>query len=167
MYLLDGGLPKWIAEARALSTDVPIPQPVALQASFDPVMLCSAAEVQAHLNDPGYRLIDARAPERYRGDVEPLDPVAGHIPGAINRFYKLNLEDDLTMRPVAEIRDEFLKLAPNTRPENVFHQCGSGVTACMNIFAMEYAGLKGSKLFPGSWSEWVSVPSRPIVGKGN
>ncbi|MBL0123073.1 MAG: sulfurtransferase [Betaproteobacteria bacterium] len=167
VYLLDGGLPKWIAEARALSTDVPIPQPVALQASFDPVMLCSAAEVQAHLNDPGYRLIDARAPERYRGDVEPLDPVAGHIPGAINRFYKLNLEDDLTMRPVAEIRDEFLKLAPNTRPENVFHQCGSGVTACMNIFAMEYAGLKGSKLFPGSWSEWVSDPSRPIVGKGN
>lgn len=167
VYLLDGGLPKWIAEARALSTDVPIPQPVALQARSDPMMLCNAAEIQAHLNDPAYGLIDARAPERYRGDVEPLDPVAGHIPGAINRFYKLNLEDDLTMRPAAEIRDEFLKLAPNTRPENVFHQCGSGVTACMNIFAMEYAGLKGSKLFPGSWSEWVSVPSRPIVGKGN
>ncbi len=167
VYLLDGGFPKWSAEARALSTDVPIPRPVALQAKSDSLMLCSAADVQAHLDDPAYGLIDARAPERYRGEVEPFDPVAGHIPGAINRFYKLNLNDDLTMRPAAEIRDEFLELVPNRQSENVLHQCGSGVTACMNIFAMEYAGLKGSKLFPGSWSEWVSDPSRPIIGKGN
>jgi thiosulfate/3-mercaptopyruvate sulfurtransferase len=166
VYLLDGGLPKWLAEARAQSTDVPIPQPVALHARPDSLKLCSAADVEAHLNDPAYGLIDARAPERYRGDVEPLDPVAGHIPGAMNRSYKLNLNVDLTMRPVAEIRDEFLALLAARKTENVRHQCGSGVTACMNIFAMEYAGLKGSKLFPGSWSEWVSDPSRPVVREG-
>ena len=164
-YLLDGGILKWVAEGRALSQDVPVPQPVALQASPDPLMLWSAAEVQAHLNDPAFGLIDARAPERYRGEVEPIDPVAGHIPGAVNRFYKLNLNDDLTLRPAAEIRREFLDLVSNKEPGNVLHQCGSGVTACMNIFAMEYAGLKGSKLYAGSWSEWISDPARPIVTK--
>jgi thiosulfate/3-mercaptopyruvate sulfurtransferase len=160
-------MPKWVAEARALSADVPVPQPVALQARPDPRLQWSAAEVQSHLNDPAFGLIDARAPERYRGEVEPIDPVAGHIPGAVNRFYKLNLNDDLTLRPANEIRREFLELVSNKQPGNVLHQCGSGVTACMNIFAMEYAGLSGSKLYAGSWSEWVSDPSRPIVGKGN
>ena len=161
--LLDGGIPKWTAEGRALSREVPVPQPAALQARPDPLMLWSAAEVQAHLNDPAFDLIDARAPERYRGEVEPIDPVAGHIPGAVNRFYKLNLNDDLLLRPAAEIRREFLALVSNKRPENVLHQCGSGVTACMNIFAMEYAGLTGSKLYAGSWSEWIADPARPIV----
>ena len=165
--LLDGGMPKWTAEGRALSAEVPVPQPVALQARADPLMHGSTAEVEAHLNDPAFALIDARTPERYRGEVEPIDPVAGHIPGALNRPYRLNLNDDLTLRPASEIRQEFLQLVSNKRPENVLHQCGSGVTACMNIFAMEYAGLSGSKLYAGSWSEWVSNPSRPIVQKGN
>ena len=163
VYLLDGGIGKWIAEGRAVSTDVPLPQPVALKANPNPLMLWNAGDVQAHLNDPAHRLIDARAPERYRGEVEPIDPVAGHIPGAVNRFFKDNLNVDLTLRSKEEIAQGFSALIGDVSPENVIHQCGSGVTACMNIFAMEMAGLKGSKLYAGSWSEWVSDPARPIV----
>lgn len=166
VYLLDGGLPKWIADGHPLSRDVPVPTPAALRAEPDATMLWSAAEVLGHLNDPAFALIDARAAERYRGEVEPIDPVAGHIPGAVNRFYKLNLNADLTLRAPAELRAEFETLVSNKQPANVLHQCGSGVTACMNIFAMEYAGLPGSKLFAGSWSEWVSDPARPVVKKG-
>ncbi len=161
--LLDGGLPKWIAEGRAFSTEVPVPQPVALKAAPDPLLLWNAGDVLAQLHDPAHRLIDARAPERYRGEVEPIDPVAGHIPGALNRFFKDNLNADLTLRSKEEIARGFSALIGDVSPENVIHQCGSGVTACMNIFAMEMAGLKGSKLYAGSWSEWVSDPARPIV----
>ena len=163
VYLLDGGIGQWIAEGRAISTDVPVPQPVAMKANPNPLMLWNAGDVQAHLNDPAHRLIDARAPERYRGEVEPIDPVAGHIPGAVNRFFKDNLNVDLTLRSKEEIAQGFSALIGDVSPENVIHQCGSGVTACMNIFAMEMAGLKGSKLYAGSWSEWVSDPARPIV----
>lgn len=166
VYLLDGGLPKWIADGHPLSRDVPVPQPAALRAEPDATMVWSAAEVLGHLDDPAFALIDARAAERYRGEVEPIDPVAGHIPGAVNRFYKQNLNADLTLRPAEELRSEFQSLVSNKQPVNVLHQCGSGVTACMNIFAMEYAGLSGSKLFAGSWSEWVSDPTRPVVKKG-
>ncbi len=166
VFLLDGGLQKWTGEGRALSTDVPVPRPVALEAMPDTRMLANAAEILTHLDDPAFVLLDARAPERYRGEVEPLDPVAGHIPGAVNRFYKLNLNDDLTLRPAGQLRKEYLELLANRAPENVLHQCGSGVTACMNLFAMEYAGLAGSKLYAGSWSEWVSDASRPVVKKG-
>ena len=165
VYLLDGGLPKWLADGHALSRDVPVPQSAALRAEPDAKALWSADEVLGHLNDPAFALIDARAAERYRGEVEPIDPVAGHIPGAVNRFYKLNLNADLTLRPAEELRREFETLVSNKPASNVLHQCGSGVTACMNIFAMEYAGLTGSKLFAGSWSEWVSDPARPVVKK--
>jgi thiosulfate/3-mercaptopyruvate sulfurtransferase len=92
-----------------------------------------------------------------------MDPVAGHIPGALNRFYKANLNADLTFRPAEEIRREFEVLVDGRDPERVGHQCGSGITACANIFAMEYAGLSGSKLYAGSWSEWVADPSRPVA----
>lgn len=163
VYLLDGGVGKWMAEGRPLSTDVPAATPAALRGRADPLLVWSAAEILAHLDDPAFALIDARAPERYRGDVEPIDPVAGHIPGAINRFYKQNLNADLTMRPASELRDEFLQILSGRAAGNVLHQCGSGVTACMNIFAMEYAGLTGSKLFAGSWSEWIADPARPVV----
>ena len=161
--LLDGGIPKWTAEGRDLSKDLPQPVPAALRGSADPLMLWSADELLARLNDPQFALIDARTPERYRGEVEPIDPVAGHIPGALNRFYKENLNADLTLRPAGDLAREFAAMAPQVASGNFVHQCGSGVTACMNIFAMEYAGLKGSKLYAGSWSEWVSDPSRPVI----
>ena len=161
--LLDGGLPAWTAAGLPLSREVPVPRPTALRTQANPLMLLSAAEVQARLrDDAAMTLIDARAPERYRGDVEPIDPVGGHIPGAYNRFFKDNLRADLTLRTREELQAAFRAFAPGLIPDRVVHQCGSGVTACANLFAMEYAGLSGSKLYAGSWSEWVSDPVRPV-----
>jgi thiosulfate/3-mercaptopyruvate sulfurtransferase len=107
-------------------------------------------------------LIDARAPERFRGEVEPLDMQAGHIPGACNRFHKENLGPDGRFKPQAELAAAFATLA-GADPKQVVHQCGSGVTACHNLLAMEAAGLSGSMLYPGSWSEWSADPARPIA----
>jgi thiosulfate/3-mercaptopyruvate sulfurtransferase len=161
--LLDGGSAKWVAEGRALTPEMVQPTPAALRARPNATQLWNAADVLAHLNDPDCCLIDARAPERYRGEVEPIDPVAGHIPGAHNFFNKNNLNADLTFKPKADIKAAFSALISGRT--NVVHQCGSGVTACLNIFAMEYAGLAGSKLYAGSWSEWIADPNRPIVTK--
>lgn len=162
--LLDGGWSKWSAEARPISTDVPTPKPAAaFSVKLTVASVWTAADVLQQIDDPAYALIDARAGERFRGEVEPMDPVAGHIPGAKNRFYKTNLHPDLTLRPAAELRDEFAALIGTRAAEHVGHQCGSGITACANIFAMEYAGLRGSKLYAGSWSEWVADPARPIA----
>jgi thiosulfate/3-mercaptopyruvate sulfurtransferase len=161
--LLDGGMQKWIAEGRPLTAVIPDPRPGSVQVHLSPEMAWTLADVQRQMTDSNSALVDARAAERYRGEVEPIDPVAGRIPGAINRFYKLNLNADLTMRPASELKREFELLLNGRRPENVGHQCGSGVTACANLFAMEYAGLSGSKLYAGSWSEWIADPSRPIA----
>ncbi len=163
--LLDGGLTKWLAEARPVTQEIPGLRPAVLLARGDHSLIWTAADVLSHLSDPAFALIDARAAERYRGDVEPIDPVAGHIPSAVNRFYKTNLNADLTFRPAAELRAEFTALTEGKAPANVGHQCGSGITACANLFGMEYAGLSGSKLYAGSWSEWVSDPARPVVRK--
>lgn len=162
VVLLDGGIPKWIVDGHQLSTEVPSPVPAPLRGHADPLMLWNAADVLAHIGDNNISLIDARAAERYRGEIEPIDPIAGHIPGAANRFYKSNLNADLTFRSADEIRSEFTALTNRKQAANVVHYCGSGVTACANLFAMEYAGLSGSKLFAGSWSEWVSDPARPV-----
>lgn len=162
--LLDGGWQKWTAENRAVTTAVPTPKPApALAVTVDRTAVLSATDVLNRLSDPSSALIDARAGERYRGEVEPMDPVAGHIPGALNRFYKANLKSDLTFRPADEIKTEFRTLIGSRAPERIAHQCGSGITACANLFAMEYAGLPGSKLYAGSWSEWVSDPTRPVA----
>lgn len=108
-------------------------------------------------------IVDARAGERYRGEKEPLDPVAGHIPGAINRPLASNLRGDGRFKPAEVLRAEFEMLLAGRDPSGVVHQCGSGVTACHNLLAMEHAGLAGSALYPGSWSEWVADPSRPVA----
>jgi thiosulfate/3-mercaptopyruvate sulfurtransferase len=165
--LLDGGIGAWMREERSLvSTTVNYPR-TALALRANPLMHLSANEVLARLNTPDMLLIDARAAERFRGEVEPIDPVAGHIPGAANRFYKTNLDANLMLRPSAELHAEFIALMAQqgvTRASQVVHQCGSGVTACANIFAMEAAGLPGAVLYGGSWSEWIADTSRPIVG---
>ena len=160
---LDGGFPKWIADGRPVTDEVPTAVATELPAHPDPRMAWTAADVERQLGDKDHAVVDARTPERFRGEVEPIDPVAGRIPGALNRFYKTNLNPDLTLRPAAELKREFEALLGSRRPENVAHQCGSGVTACANLFAMEYAGLLGSKLYVGSWSEWIADPSRPIA----
>jgi thiosulfate/3-mercaptopyruvate sulfurtransferase len=159
--LLDGGVQHWKASGYAIESAIPQTRPAPFSGHADALMLTSVDELLPRINHPGFTLIDARAPERFRGDVEPIDPVAGHIPGAVNRFYKENLNADLTMKSPEALRDAFANLVEAA--SEVVHQCGSGVTACANIFAMEYAGLTGSRLYAGSWSEWIADSSRPIV----
>jgi thiosulfate/3-mercaptopyruvate sulfurtransferase len=161
--LLDGGWPKWEAEGRARTEQVPDLRPGGVAVRADATRVWTTAEVQRRIADPASLLVDARAPERYRGDVEPIDPVAGHIPAAANRFFKANLRIDLTFLPAAELRGEFEALLAGRSAADVGHQCGSGITACVNLFAMEYAGLTGSKLYAGSWSEWIADPARPVA----
>jgi thiosulfate/3-mercaptopyruvate sulfurtransferase len=108
-------------------------------------------------------VVDARSPDRYRGENETIDPVAGHIPGAVNRFFKDNLGSDGRFKPAHTLRDEFKAVVGSTQPEHVVLQCGSGATACHNALAMEIAGLHGAALYPGSWSEWCADPSRPVA----
>ena len=160
--VLDGGLTKWRAEGRPVTADLPTIKPV----SFDRlpgVLPVNATFVFTHLDGAGMQLIDARAPDRYAGRNETIDPVAGHIPGALNRFFKLNLDSEGCFKPATALRDEFAGLLAGGNPAEVVHQCGSGVTACHNLLAMEHAGLTGSRLYPGSWSEWCADAGRPLV----
>jgi thiosulfate/3-mercaptopyruvate sulfurtransferase len=108
-------------------------------------------------------VIDARAAERYRGEIEPIDPIAGHIPGAVNRPYTENLTPQGTFQPAPKLRAECQALLDKSPPESVVHQCGSGVTACHNVLAMSVAGMPGSRLYPGSWSEWIADPEHPVA----
>jgi thiosulfate/3-mercaptopyruvate sulfurtransferase len=161
--VLDGGVAAWVDSGGTLTTDTtqpsaapPYPERPSLAATI------SANELATQLGRT--RLIDARAAERFRGEVEPLEAVAGHIPGALNRFFKDNLDGAARFKPATQLRAEFMPLlgAAGAATE-VVHQCGSGVTACHNLLAMEHAGLTGSVLYPGSWSEWSSNPARPVA----
>ena len=159
--VLDGGLDAWVRAGGALTADVPSVTPVAITPPPAPAMpTLDADAVLARLTD--LRLLDARAPERYRGDVEPLDRVAGHIPGARNRFFKDNLQADGTFKPAARLRAEYAPLLDGAAPGSVVVSCGSGVTACHDVLAMEVAGLGTATLYPGSWSEWSADPARPV-----
>jgi thiosulfate/3-mercaptopyruvate sulfurtransferase len=161
--LLDGGLPGWRRGKRALEETVPVVAPRV----FTPQprnMTVDAGQVLSSLQSEDMLIVDARSPERFRGENETLDPVGGHIPGAVNRFYFDNLDDDgCFFKPVAELRAEFDALLAGRPATDVVQQCGSGVTACHNLLAMELAGLSGSKLYPGSWSEWCADASRPVA----
>ncbi|MGH8849693.1 MAG: sulfurtransferase [Casimicrobiaceae bacterium] len=166
--VLDGGLDRWLAEGRAQTVDLPHPHPTRFVPKV-PLPVVSSDDILRHLDrraSSGLKILDARAPERYRGDIEPLDPVAGHIPGAINRPYGANLTPQGTLKPAELLRAEFAAQLGTTPPTAVIHLCGSGVTACHNILAMAVAGLPGSRLYPGSWSEWVADPARPVA-RGN
>jgi thiosulfate/3-mercaptopyruvate sulfurtransferase len=141
--------------------EIPKPHPAAFSARNVGATV-DAAEILAGLGSDSHVLVDARVPERFRGEVEPLDPVAGHIPGAINRPYVDNVARDGTLKAPDALRKEFARLLGDTPLERVVHYCGSGVTACHNALAMEVAGLPGTRLYPGSWSEWVADASRPV-----
>ncbi|MCP5269299.1 MAG: sulfurtransferase [Zoogloeaceae bacterium] len=160
--LLDGGFPLWLAEGRPTDHIVPA-RPAAHFAGKPAGQTVNAAWLQANLASPDLCLIDARGPDRFRGENETIDPVGGHIPGARNRFFKDNLEADGRFKPAAQLHAEYLALLAGASPEQVVTYCGSGVSACLNLLAMEVAGLRGSRLYPGSWSEWCSDPSRPMV----
>jgi thiosulfate/3-mercaptopyruvate sulfurtransferase len=158
--VLDGGIEAWKAAGGMLDTRPTADRPAPAYPLGAPAM--PTVDADALLQQLGrLTVVDARAGERFRGEVEPLDPVAGHIPGARHRFFKDNLAADGRFRPAAALRETFEALG--TSPALVVHQCGSGVTACHNLLAMEHAGLEGSTLYPGSWSEWCADPSRPVA----
>lgn len=159
--VLDGGLARWTALKQSLDGNQPDPIPTGYDAGFDASRLLDAEQVQQHLAAGGM-LIDARAAERFRGDVEPIDRVAGHVPGAINRPYGENLRDG-RFKPAAELAQEFGALLAGRPPADVAVMCGSGVTACHHLLAMAHAGLPGAKLFTGSWSGWIEDPQRPVA----
>jgi thiosulfate/3-mercaptopyruvate sulfurtransferase len=163
--VLDGGWSSWQAIGGAVESGVVRSQPKSAYPMADtPSPLAATIDADSLLARLGQlALIDARAPERFRGDVEPLDAQAGHIPGACNRFFKDNLTAQGRFKPAAVLRAEFLTLLASQPAGEVVIQCGSGVTACHNLLAMTVAGLEGSLLYPGSWSEWSSNPSRPIA----
>jgi thiosulfate/3-mercaptopyruvate sulfurtransferase len=158
--VLDGGLAAWTGAGQALSHDTTVPDnrgPYPIGSTTMPTI-----DSATLLKSLGQRLVvDARAGERFRGEVEPLDAVAGHIPGATNRFFKNNLAADGRFRPASELRAEFDAWGQDA--SKIVHQCGSGVTACHNLLAMAHAGLTGTTLYPGSWSEWSADPSLPVA----
>jgi len=161
--VLDGGFERWQAARLPVEHGAARVRP---RGAFHPVprpdMVVTAREVSARLGDPGWRLIDARAPERFRGESEPLDRVAGHIPTARNRFFQENVSASRRFRGREELRDAFARVLGGAAPAHTINYCGSGVTACHNVLAMEHAGLSGARLYVGSWSEWSSDPGRPI-----
>ncbi|GAP36098.1 sulfurtransferase [Piscinibacter sakaiensis] len=168
VQVLDGGMAAWEAAGGALETgSVAAPAAAAPYPALDAeaanrlAPTIDAAGVLAELGR--VPLFDARAPERYRGEVEPLDACAGHIPGARNRPFKDNLQADGRFKPPSQLRAEFDALVGTHDPATVIQQCGSGVTACHNLLAMAAAGLAGGRLYPGSWSEWSADPARPVA----
>ena len=162
--VLDGGVAAWTAAGGALTADATPPATATAPYPDRPALVrtISADELAAQLGR--VPLLDARAGERFRGEVEPLDRAAGHIPGALNRFFKDNLDAvSGRFKPAAQLRAEFTPLLGTHGAAATVHQCGSGATACHNLLAMEHAGLLGSALYPGSWSEWSADPSRPVA----
>ncbi len=159
--VLDGGLQAWQASGMFLSTEAAPRTLGTLADQPSLVTSVSADDLLQGLTVSAYAIIDARAPDRFRGENETMDPVGGHIPGAKNRFFKDNLQADGRFKSAGQLRSEFSELVKN--PETTVMQCGSGVTACHNLLALEVAGLSGAALYPGSWSEWCADPSRPVA----
>jgi thiosulfate/3-mercaptopyruvate sulfurtransferase len=163
--LLDGCFPRWIAENRPVvsgiesgaATDFRYPP------DFNRTMWVTTEEVARMQLDPATLLIDARAPERFRGEIEPIDTAAGHIPGAFNRYFGLNLVENGTFKSDEELKKEFDVLLGEKNSQNAIVYCGSGVTSCHHLLAMEIAGFKGMRLYPGSWSEWIRNPDHPLA----
>jgi len=164
VWLLDGGFAAWQAAGLPIETGRSSANLVAKTYVPDEQrhLVVDAAQMLSALARPETRIVDARTPERFRGESEPIDPVAGHIPGAVNRPFALNLRDG-RFKPSAELAAEWAKVLAGRSPGDVIHQCGSGVSALANMVAMEHAGLHGSRLYAGSWSEWCSDPARPIA----
>jgi thiosulfate/3-mercaptopyruvate sulfurtransferase len=161
--LLDGGWPKWLNDTHLSSQQLVKRARGNFTASESMMPLATVDQVLQSLDSQDRMLLDARTAERFRGEQEPIDPVAGHIPGARNRPWQQNLNSDQTFKSARELRSEFEALLNQRTPDQITHQCGSGVTACHSVFAMELAGLPGSALYGGSWSEWIADPARPVA----
>lgn len=161
--LLDGGLPRWQREGHPLTAELPVITPTTCRPSVRQNLWVDAACAAVAAKDPNWLLIDARAEERFNGERETIDPVAGHIPGAINVPYEDNLHLSGRLSAPEELRELYLAQMGAVPSDQVVLMCGSGVTACHNILAMEHAGLPGAKLYVGSWSQWITDPSRPVA----
>jgi thiosulfate/3-mercaptopyruvate sulfurtransferase len=160
--VLDGGFAKWSREGRAVTSEAVEPAATTFVVK-NVAPTVNSVGVESSLSRHTLLLVDARAPERFRGEVEPMDPVAGHIPGAVNRPASLNVTANGVFKPASALRTEYQALLGGRPHSDVVHYCGSGVTACHNILAMQIAGLPSTRLYPGSWSEWISNPDRPIA----
>jgi Rhodanese-related sulfurtransferase len=160
--VLDGGFAKWTHEGRPVRGGVETRRSGTFTPRLRKEMRVTVDETLAHLGDPSVLLIDARSPDRYAGKPDPLDTIYGHIPGARNRYYRDNVTDAGTMRSGRELRTDFEKVLAGNPAGHAVMYCGSGITACHNLLAMEHAGLRGARLFAGSWSEWESDPNRPV-----
>ena len=159
--VLDGSIRLWISQGRPLTTDVPKCIPALFKVELRDWVV-TYDELAAKMDANDFCLIDARGPDRFRGENETMDPVGGHIPGARNRFFRDNL-DAGAFRPAAELRQEYLGVLAGVEPSQAVMYCGSGVTACHDLLAMEIAGLSGARLYAGSWSEWCANPRRPVA----
>ncbi|QSI78404.1 sulfurtransferase [Niveibacterium microcysteis] len=161
--VLDGGFAAWRDAALPISTDAPLNLPHGTLSLRPGVASVSADDVLANLASAAFQVVDARAPDRFRGENETLDPVGGHIPGAINRFFRDNLAPDGRFKTPAQLAEEWRSRLGDRPVAQLVCQCGSGVTACHNLLALEVAGLSGARLYPGSWSEWCADPTRPVA----
>ena len=161
--VLDGGWQQWQKENRPVSDDVPSRTPRSFLPRLRSCMHLNANQVQKLLEDPNYRLLDARGADRYRGENETIDPVAGHIPHALSAPYMKNTGPDGRVLLPAALQKRFLAMLGHVKPEQTVCYCGSGVTACHNLLAMAHAGLGDGKLYAGSWSDWITDPKRPIA----
>jgi len=159
--VLDGGLAAWEAAGLPLVTPVAARAAGSITERKTLTQTVNVADVVANLATQARTVVDARANDRFRGENETIDPVGGHIPGAKNRFFKDNLQADGRFKPAEQLKQDFSPLFSS--PDQAIMQCGSGVTACHNLLAMEVAGLSGAALYPGSWSEWCASPTRPIA----
>jgi thiosulfate/3-mercaptopyruvate sulfurtransferase len=163
--LLDGGFPSWAKQGRELTAEFPGIPPAVFHGRPDDSLWVDSQAVLEALRQKRV-VIDARAEERFSGLIEPLDKVAGHIPGSINSPFEDNLDLRGNFLSTQELRVHYASLLRGARSDEVIHMCGSGVTACHNLLALEIAGMPGGKLYVGSWSEWITDPSRPIVERG-
>ena len=161
--VLDGGLAAWRALSAPVETATPAFEPKPYTGRADAALWVSASDVEDNLREPRFQLLDARARNRFAGRDETIDPVGGHIPHALNRPFTDNIDASGLFKDPATLREEYAALLGPAEPAQVVHQCGSGVTACHNLLAMSLAGLDGSRLYPGSWSEWCSDPARPVA----
>jgi thiosulfate/3-mercaptopyruvate sulfurtransferase len=160
--VVDGGWAKWMREGRPTRAGEETRPTATFRGQRRKELRVLVDQVERMLDDPGRLLIDARAPERFEGASEPLDRTPGHIPGAVNHFYRRNVTGDGVMLPPDELRRQFAETLGAQPPDQAVMYCGSGVTASHNLLAMEHAGLRGTKLYAGSWSEWSSDPARPV-----
>jgi thiosulfate/3-mercaptopyruvate sulfurtransferase len=160
--VLDGGFPAWIEAGLPVNAEIPSPDPQKFVPDVQEKMVVSAQDILNIFGDPGYKLVDSRAPERYRGENEPIDPIAGRIPGASNSFWNNNIDPSGHFELKDVLRGRFEVIIRDIPPEKIIFYCGSGVTAAHNVLAMVHSGVGMPKLYAGSWSHWITDPERPI-----